>query len=166
MVHLKDLSMIREGSKSDIPSCALVRRVRVTLASDSRMWRAHPAWICRHVNVTRKIRVRCASCSLRTSWKWCAHLPRDKGCYFWPPLYLYLVSIAYLILMKRKLYHCTSSPDVFEKYPRKLRPTKSSHELSLLSSYTWCVWKEYIHNKRYHQTCFAFCFRSISGEFL
>jgi hypothetical protein len=58
----------------NIPWCALlVRQVRATFASDWRMWRAHPAWIC-----TPKIRVRCASCSLRTSRKY----------YFWTSLYL------------------------------------------------------------------------------
>jgi hypothetical protein len=36
-----------EGSKSNIPCCALLsaRQVRATFASDSRMWRAHPTWI-------------------------------------------------------------------------------------------------------------------------
>jgi hypothetical protein len=59
-------------SNSNIPCCELLaQQVRATFASDSRMWRAHLAWIWRinvcHANVTRTIRVRCASCSPRSS---------------------------------------------------------------------------------------------------
>jgi hypothetical protein len=37
-----------QGSKSNIPCCALLpRQVRATFASDSRMWRVNPAWIWR-----------------------------------------------------------------------------------------------------------------------
>jgi hypothetical protein len=69
-----------EGSKSNIPCCALLaRRVRATL-SDSRMWRcgANPAWM------TRKIRVGLHPYDVRhvysprTSCKCCA---QGEGCH-------------------------------------------------------------------------------------
>jgi hypothetical protein len=52
-----------------------VRFADVTLASGLNL--AH--------SVTHKICMRCASCSPRTSCKCCAHLPHNKGCYFWTP---------------------------------------------------------------------------------
>jgi hypothetical protein len=53
------------GSKSYIPCCALlVRQVRATFASDSQMWHASGLNLAHsQADVTRKICVRCASCS-------------------------------------------------------------------------------------------------------
>jgi hypothetical protein len=67
-----------QGSKGNIPCCALlVRQVRTTFASDSRMWRAHPAWIWRLICHASLVPV-------------VSHLrgARNKGCYFWTPLYV------------------------------------------------------------------------------
>jgi phage gp16-like protein len=71
-MHMARMESPTEGSKV---TSLVARQVRATFASDSRMC-AHPAWIWRicHTNVTRKIRVRCASCSPRTSCKCFAQL--------------------------------------------------------------------------------------------
>jgi hypothetical protein len=68
------------GVQNNITCCELfARQVRATFASDSRMWRAHPAWIGRicHANVTRKIRVWCASCSPHANVARCARSPQQ-----------------------------------------------------------------------------------------
>jgi hypothetical protein len=48
-----------------------------------------------YMYVTQMLRakLRCASCSQRTSCKCYAHLPRNKGCYFWTPLYAFVLVI-------------------------------------------------------------------------
>jgi hypothetical protein len=72
-----------EGSKSNIPCFALPARHCSTCAQHLHRIRgcdAHPARIRREsgANVSRKICVRCASCSPRTSCKCCAQLPREE----------------------------------------------------------------------------------------
>jgi hypothetical protein len=75
-----------EGYKRiNIPCCARgARHERATLESDSRMWRAHPAWIC-HANVRAKFAydVRHAA---RVHHANVARGARNKGCYLWTPL--------------------------------------------------------------------------------
>jgi hypothetical protein len=102
------------GSKSNIPCCALlarvVRVVRATFASDSRMWRAsgeNPAWIWRifHANVTRNICVRSASCSSRIMQM--LRAPAAQGMLLLDPS-VYVVPL-YICIVHKILYWCDSA---------------------------------------------------------
>jgi hypothetical protein len=78
------LVSVTEGSKSNIPCCALlVRQVRATFASDSWMWRAHQAWIWHigHSNIIRAnfaYDVRHVHVHSPRIMQCCAHLPREE----------------------------------------------------------------------------------------
>jgi hypothetical protein len=70
------LAIVTEGSKSNIPCCALLaRQVRATVPSDSRIWRASGTYVTQMLRAKFTYDVRHVA---RASCKCCAHLPREE----------------------------------------------------------------------------------------
>jgi hypothetical protein len=91
------------------PSC--MWQVRGTFASDSRMWRAHPAWMSRKCYAQNS--QQCASCSAHLPLEEARNLARDVAVYVLLRIWAFHMLLWWIRPNKKKQIENRASPPTF-----------------------------------------------------